>query len=165
MHAMYAYSHFSLVTARLQKMETHEVDSCVRVFWGVWNPTTGEQLVCKRETSNTQDVYTVAVMHGAVIVGHVLRRISTACTLFLRRKGTIQCTISGRRWFSADLPQGGLDIPCVLKFQGDLKDVAKMRKLVTISTTALLARRGKLKKVMIYTTLHQSHGWPSMELN
>jgi len=97
-------------------------------------------------------------MRGAVIVGHVLQRISTACTLFLRRKGTIQCIISGRRWFSADLPQGGLEIPCVLKFQGDLKDVAKMRKLVTISTTALLARRGKLKKVMIYTTLHQSHG-------
>ena len=37
----YAYSHFSLVTARSQKMETYEVDSCVHghhVFWGIWNP-------------------------------------------------------------------------------------------------------------------------------
>ena len=28
----------------------------------------GKQLVCKREASNTQDVYAVAVMHGATIV-------------------------------------------------------------------------------------------------
>jgi len=45
---MYAYSHFSLVAARSQKMETYEVDSCVcghHVFRGIWNPTIGEQLV------------------------------------------------------------------------------------------------------------------------
>jgi len=38
----YAYSHFSLVAARLQKMEVYEVDSCVHghhVFRGIWNPT------------------------------------------------------------------------------------------------------------------------------
>jgi len=47
-HATYAYSHFSLVAARLQKMETYEVDSCVHghnVFQGIWNPTTSKQLV------------------------------------------------------------------------------------------------------------------------
>ena len=30
MRAKYAYSHFSLVAARLQKIETYEVDSCIR---------------------------------------------------------------------------------------------------------------------------------------
>jgi len=61
---------FSLVAARLQKMETYEVDSCVHghhVFRGIWNPTIGEQLVCKREVSNTQDVHAVAVMREAMI--------------------------------------------------------------------------------------------------
>jgi len=41
-HAAYAYSHFSLVAARSQKMETYKVDSCVRghhVFRSIWTPT------------------------------------------------------------------------------------------------------------------------------
>ena len=39
---VYAYSHFGLVTARSQEMETYEVDSCVcghHVYRGIWNPT------------------------------------------------------------------------------------------------------------------------------
>ena len=32
----------------------------------------GEQLVCQREVSNTQDAYVyMAVMHGTTVVGHV----------------------------------------------------------------------------------------------
>ena len=36
------------------------------VVVSIWSPTIGEQLVCKRQISNPQDVYTVAVMRGAV---------------------------------------------------------------------------------------------------
>jgi len=53
-------------------METYEVDSCVHghhVFRGIWNPTIGEQLVCKREVSNTQDV------HAMAVVGPLLLRV------------------------------------------------------------------------------------------
>ena len=70
-HGPYAYySLFSLVTARSQM---YKVDSCVRghhVFRGIWNSTIGEQLVCKREASNTQHDCqpAVAVMHGATII-------------------------------------------------------------------------------------------------
>ena len=70
-------------------METYEVISCVR------GHHVGEQLVCKREVSNTQDTYAVAVIHGGTVVGHVPRKISAACSLFLGRKGSIRCTISG----------------------------------------------------------------------
>ena len=48
-------------------MEMYEVDSYVRghhVLRGIWNPTICEELVCKREASNTQDVYAVAVVWG-----------------------------------------------------------------------------------------------------
>ncbi len=44
--------------------ETYEVESFVRrhhVFNRVWSPTVGEQL-CKREASNTNDLYAVAVI-------------------------------------------------------------------------------------------------------
>ena len=72
----------------------------------------------------------MAVMRRSAVVGHIPRKISAASALFLRRKGTIRCTITASRCFSADLPQGGLEVPCTLMFRGDPKDVAKMRKLV-----------------------------------
>ena len=43
----------------------------------------GEQLVCQREVSNTQDAYVcIAVMRGTTIVSHVPRKISAACEIF-----------------------------------------------------------------------------------
>lgn len=50
------------------------------------------------------------------IVGHVPRKISTICSLFIRRGGTIGCIVNGRRRYSSDLPQGVLKFPvyCVL---------------------------------------------------
>ena len=60
------------------------MESCVRghhVFGSIWSPTIGKQLVCKRQIDNPQDVYAVAVMRGATVVGHVPRKISAA--LFL----------------------------------------------------------------------------------
>ena len=116
---------------------TFEIDSCIRGYhaYGViWTPTVGEHLSCEREMANTEDPYAVAVMRRSTVVGHVPRRMSAACALFLEREGTISCTVTGSRRFSADLPQGGLEVPCTLKFQGPPKHVAKMKKLVVPDT-------------------------------
>ncbi len=75
-----------------------------------------EVLDCQRETTNSKDGYAVAVIKDGTIIGHVPRRISKLCLLFLRRGGTIQCTVKSRRRYSADLPQGGLEISCTLIF-------------------------------------------------
>ena len=80
-----------------------------------------EELNCVRERTNTDDPYAVAVIRRSA-VGHVPRRMSAACTLFLRRRGTIRCTITGSRRFSADLPEGGLEVPCTLIFRGEPTD-------------------------------------------
>ena len=48
------------------------------------------------------------------IVGHLFRQISTICHLFLRKGGIIDCTVSGRRQYSADLSKGGLEVACQL---------------------------------------------------
>ena len=117
------------------EMEVFEAESCVRghhVFCSIWrprigSPRIGKQLTCKRELDNAQDVHAVAVMHEAAIVGHVPRTISAACSLFLQRKGTICCTISGSRHFPAVLPQGGLEVPCVLKFQGNPINIGEFK--------------------------------------
>ena len=49
-------------------------------------------------------------------VGHIPRIISALCFVFIRRGGTIKCIVNGSRRYSADLIQGGLEIPCLLIF-------------------------------------------------
>ena len=98
----------------------------------------GEILSCKREKRNASDPYAVAVIKAeneedaVVIVGHVPRKISAACSLFLGREGSsIICTVCGDRRYSSDFPQGGLEVPCKLIFKGSKENVGKMKKLLT----------------------------------
>lgn len=90
-------------------------------------------MLCEREEGNLHDPYAVGVWEKSTgeIVGHVPRKISAACSLFLRKNGTILCTVTGKRRFSEDLPQGGLEVPSKLIFQGEVKYVEKMKKLLT----------------------------------
>ena len=110
------------------------VDSCIRgyhVFKNVWTPTVGEQLTCQREIGNNKDRYAVVILRNRTTVGHVPRKISAACALFLQRKGSIHCVVTGGRCYSRDLPQGGLEVPCVLQFKGQPEDVLKLKKLLS----------------------------------
>ena len=50
------------------------------------------------------------------IVGHISQRISASCSAFIRRGGIIQSTITGSRRYNVDLIQGGLEVPCKLRF-------------------------------------------------
>ncbi len=68
-------------------------------------------------------------MDGNTAVGHVPRNISAACYLFLDRDNTaIYCTIT------RDLPQGGLEVPCVLKLDGEANLVTKIKKAIATCT-------------------------------
>ena len=87
-------------------------------------------MLCHREEDNAHDPYAVAVIKSATVVGHLPRKISTLCSLFIRRGGTICCQITGRRRYSADLPQGGLEVPCKLKFAGSVKELDKLQGLL-----------------------------------
>ena len=66
---------------------------------------------------NPSDHYAVAVVKNATIIGHLPRKISRICSLFIRKGGVVTCTVVGSRRFSADLPQGGMEIPCILHFK------------------------------------------------
>ena len=111
--------------------------SCVRgyhVYMDIWNAVLGEELLCQRETGNSSDMYTVACMlkKDGTTVGHLPRKISCICTLFIRRGGTISCLVNGRRKYSADLPQGGMEIPCILLiFKGESKEIKRLVKLLS----------------------------------
>ncbi len=76
-------------------------------------------------------MYAVTVIRAGVIIciGYLPRRISRVCSIFLRRGGSIHCVVIGGRRYSADLPQGGLEIPCSLHFEGKLKEATKSRNI------------------------------------
>ena len=94
-----------------------EIHSCIRgyhIYQGIiWTPIVNEQLTCRSEPGNIQDPHAVAMIKGVDVVGHVPRKISTMCSMFLRRAGsTIVCTVTGLRRHSVDLVQGGMEVPC-----------------------------------------------------
>ena len=109
-------------------MDTFSNGAGYHVYRGIWNAALGEQLPCHM---NSKDPFAVAVVKSQVAVGHIPRKISSICSMFLRHGGTICCRVTGSRCYSQDLPQGGLEIPCMLTFRGEAKDIEKIRKIAS----------------------------------
>ena len=113
--------------------ESHSFEAMVRgchVYREIWLAIVGEELSCVRQVGNYRDPFTVAVVKSGVVVSHVPRKISSACSMFLRWGGTIDCRVTGGRRFSEDLPQGGLEIPCTLTLRGAHSDINKVKRLL-----------------------------------
>ena len=77
----------------------------------IWkNPTYDNELTCRHEIGNAHDVHAVAIkkdIAGEVTtVGHILRNISSVCSVFIRCGGIIYCTVNRHKYHSFDLPQG-----------------------------------------------------------
>ena len=105
----------------------------------VWvNPTVGEVFNCECKAGNSHDMYAVAfkkVINGSyVVVGYVPRTISPICSVFIQKGGTIERTVNGSSQYSFDLPQGGQDVSCVLKFSTSHSDeLDKFKKRVEVT--------------------------------
>lgn len=96
------------------------------MYQSVWTPVSGEMLSCTRENGNRHNPFSVTVSKSATIVGHLSKKISSMCSLFLRMGGTISCIVTGPKQYSADLIQGGLEIPChLMSASKELVDKAK----------------------------------------
>jgi len=104
------------------------------IYQEIWEASCGQTFPCLREEGNPFDPFAVSVVRTGDIIGHVPRRISAACSLFLRNGGSIQCTVTGSRRYSRDLVQGGLEVPCKLTFKGEKRYVAKVEKLIKPTT-------------------------------
>ena len=63
------------------------------------------------------NIFAVAVQKDAEAVGHVPRHISCICNLFIRKGGLLSCSVTGVRRYSSDLPQGGLEVLAITRFQ------------------------------------------------
>ena len=118
-------------------MATMEMNSCVRgyhVYQSVWTPVIGEELICRREVGNAHDRYAVGIYkqdsnRPETLVGHSPKKISLLRSLFLRRGGNVTCQVSGRRVYSSDLAQGGLEVPCRLIFRREELNLKKLKRL------------------------------------
>ena len=101
-------------------------------YHGILEPAIGEVLFCEQEPRNRVDRYTVAVKKNGMMIRHIPRKISHACSLFLRRGGDIHCTVTGRRHHSSDLLQGGVEISCVIEFchSAKFKQIFKLKQLL-----------------------------------
>ena len=56
------------------------------VYQEIWEAAVGEVLACEREPRNATDRYAVAVKKDGTIIGHLPRKVSRVCSLFLRRE-------------------------------------------------------------------------------
>ena len=121
-------------TCYCNKMENNvcEIPSCIRgfhVYKDTWVPTMEEVLQCQRDRRNNRDRYATSVIKDGNVVGHLPQKISKICSLFMRRQGAISCRVTGGRRYSADLPQGGLELPCLLLFSGQKKEIDKIKRI------------------------------------
>ena len=118
------------------------------VYQSIWDAANdGEELECCREFGNIHDPSAVAITKDSVIVGHVPRAISAVCSSFIRRGGLILCRVSGSRRYSSDLPQGGLEVPCVLTFRvSKIKEIEKARNLIDSESASFHIKVGEVEK-------------------
>ena len=75
-----------------------EVQSCIRgyhIYKAVWTPYIGETLPCFRELTNGHDPFSVKVSQlegeDEMIVGHLPRKISSICSIFLEKRWEYFC--------------------------------------------------------------------------
>ena len=104
-------------------------------MYKIWKAAVGEELVCVREPHNSHDRYAVAVKREDVLIGHLPRKLSRLCSLFLRRGGAIFCVVTGGRKYSVDLPQEGLKVPFTLLFKHKTKEIEKLKKPLSKSSS------------------------------
>ena len=112
-------------------IEKHSVIRGHHNYQRIWTPELGEY---ERELTNINNRYAVAVMKGDVIVGHLPRAQSKIYSLFLLRNSTIDFIFIGSISYSADLPQGGLEVPCKLLFNGKHEEIKKFKHLLARKT-------------------------------
>ena len=78
------------------------VEAITLIYRDIWTAVVNEELCCRREPFNAANPFAVAVAKEDTTVGHVPRKISAICSLFLRKNGTILCKVTGSRRYSEE---------------------------------------------------------------
>ena len=57
------------------------------MYGRVWDAVISEHLTCRREPTNESDRCVVTVLKDGNVIGHLPRKVSRVCSLFLRSPG------------------------------------------------------------------------------
>ena len=99
------------------------VQCCIRgyhIYQSQWDAEEGVKLTTapdKRPGALVRDKYAIAVENNGQTVGHVPEFLSKLTFFFLKYGGKLQIKVNGPRRYSADLKQGGLEIPAQFYFK------------------------------------------------
>lgn len=94
-----------------------------------WEASVGEELSCQRERGNLVDSFAISVVKDGDVVGNLPQKISSICFTFLRN-GMVTCQVTGSMRYSTNLPQGELEVPCILVFRWDAKRMDEARRIL-----------------------------------
>ena len=92
------------------------VECCVRghhVYQKEWEAEIGSKLTAQYETWTGA----LALKQKEVIVGHILKFLSKITYFYLKHGGDLLVEINGKRQYSRDLPQGGMELPALHVFK------------------------------------------------
>ena len=118
-----------MLYSTMEDVSQYETSSCIRgfhVYKSTWVSVLDEVLMCQRERGNSRDRYAVSILKNQAVKGHLPLKISS---LFMKRNGVIKCKVTGTQRYSIDLQQGGMEIPCLLTFEGKEKEINKIKKI------------------------------------
>ena len=96
---------------------------CVRghhVYQKEWEAEIGSKSTAQYETrpgALVQDKYAIALKQKDVIVGHIPKFLFKTTYFYLKHGGDLLVEIIGKRQYSRDLPQGGMELPALYVFK------------------------------------------------
>ena len=106
-------------------------------------------------------MFAVAVLKNGDVVGYIPRKISSICSSFLLNR-TITCRVTGSPLYSADLPQGMVEVPCALIFRGDVKRMDKARRLLQFAMASNNDDTNPCKKRKVEDLTDESYSLPEI---
>ena len=73
----------------------------------------------------------MVVEKNGTVIRHVPKKFSHVRLLFLKHGGRIQCRVTGKQRYSADLKQGGLEIPVPASalFKAKAEEILKLKRV------------------------------------
>ena len=113
-----------------------------------------------------QDKYAIALKQKNVIVGHIPKFLSKITYFHLKHGGDLLVEIIGKRQYSRDLPQGGMELPALYVFNTtnlemhlQLPSLARkaMKTYNDAKTKAMDKPKKKQNKKIICTFEHYSY--------
>ncbi len=115
------------------------------VYQKHWNPNVGDILSTKRQPRNRYDRGAVAVIDGSrnsKVVGHMPGTIAKYCSTFIKRKGKIQCKITGQpQKQQISMNADSLEVPCIYEFSADKEENLQKIKYVLEKLNTPLAKQ------------------------